>query len=393
MNRSLLASTLHLPIAAAVAIGFTAWLKMKGYSVGSREGSDANYVLWSGWVAAILMYIAAAYALRKYIHRLGWSFETKNRVGIKNLERAEARISDIRRGVARGMFSSAKEVRAVCNRILKEEKVTKAVNVVVTETKEDPKKKYEIELFKNQPLGRVFKWMHAHIFYGLASWLLVYLHGGNSLQSPMGQWLNGLTWAVMATGVLGLFLWLFGPRWMTKAEGEICFEKRFVLNEHYEQQMATVDEELAKKTGAAYKTKLETALRAKICAAKGTKPDPKAPEPIPDDEAGKIAMQVKEFESTLDRLKSNFKSLRTARVRVDGQISEALAPAATLEPDVRTLFEDMAVLVCQRSRFISSLAALNRLKWITNIWRAVHIPASIVLLVVIVVHIISVWWY
>ena len=55
---------------------------------------------------------------------------------------------------------------------------------------------FDVEVENREPLGRVATWLHAHLYYGLAAGVLVWLHGGGSFESPMGATLNITSLAV-----------------------------------------------------------------------------------------------------------------------------------------------------------------------------------------------------
>jgi len=57
------------------------------------------------------------------------------------------------------------------------------------------------------------------------------------------------------------------------------------------------------------------------------------------------------------------------------------------------LVEDAVVLLGQRNGTRASLAELTRIKFYMNVWRAIHIPASLALCGLIVLHAFSIWWY
>ena len=62
--------------------------------------------------------------------------------------------------------------------------------------------------------------MHVHVFYGLAFAILLFMHSGFALRSPLGYWLAfergggtaGLWWGVVG----GLFLVAIGLIWIVR---------------------------------------------------------------------------------------------------------------------------------------------------------------------------------
>src|SRR5207249_2146169 len=78
----------------------------------------------SGWSSIACMLGAMGYVLRKYIHKLGLSFESRMAVDIEQLERAHRRLDQLRVLAQQGgTYDSAGAVRAAAKDILREEGV------------------------------------------------------------------------------------------------------------------------------------------------------------------------------------------------------------------------------------------------------------------------------
>jgi hypothetical protein len=186
--------------------------------------------------------------------------------------------------------------------------------------------------------------MHAHIYYGFAAGILALVHGGARFESTLGIALNGLTILVVATGIIGLAFWAYGPAWLTRLERDLTTEEVFVLARHYERRVEEALTTVGKKDRA-----LADALRAA------------APEQLPE------------------------LGVRLSTVLVSGPTPEV--------EDSGPRASDILSLCGQRLRLQSELRRLSRARFTMNAWRLVHIPASIVLLAVIAVHVVSVWLY
>ncbi len=406
MNLSLFKSV-HGPIALVICVASTAWLIAIGATAGTRAGSNPTYVLWSGWIAAALMLVAMLYCARKYMHKLKYSPELKLKVPISSLEASEAGLNDVRRRAARGDFSSVAEVNKAAQRVVIDEGVSQVI--AVSTRAGNPaagESQYVIEVKPPEKFGRMTKWLHAHIYYGLASGVLVWLHGGFAMTHPMGILLNVLTALVIITGIIGIFLFAYGPSWMTRHEKDLNFEENFVLD-----------------------ASLKDKIRDHLVAVKKTLPDEKE----------MVAALEKGFASgNHDRLTTVFKSWKDAKtaivdlangvVAAVSEAKEEAVPAAAFaslsnspvlksemekaaqeeDPKKRLagvkkvlanytkenqLVEDAVVLLGQRNGTRAGLAQLTRIKFFMNVWRAIHIPASLALCGLIVLHVLSVWWY
>ena len=364
MNASLFKSP-HMIWATLLCGGFVAYLLVIGASVGAREGSDVDYVLWSGWFAFTLMVVAVAYCLRKYMHKRGYSPELKHRVPIDVLERTDRRLNEIRRKIQQGFLKDAKEIAGLANRVLKEEGSARVMRVVVKagdESRGEPP--FELTVVPPERFGRMNVWLHVHCYYGLASGVLVWLHGGASMDSFLGIVMNVLTFIVIVTGVIGWVLFARGPSWFTRAETDLNFEETFVL-----------DQSLTEKIDALFE-KFEPP----------PKPDPS------DEEAPSLDEWEKERRS-IEEVRGELRRVARGRANVDSKLERTVETCVAAKPEFEALIQDAAVLIGQRARMRAGLAELTRIKFWMNVWRAVHVPASILLMGVVILHIWAVLWY
>jgi hypothetical protein len=338
MNRTLLVS-IHgwiaaLLVAVLVALSFAMPAQTVGMSAGSR-----TFLLASGWVTLAAFLAAYGYVLRKYAHKLGYSPEFRMRMPRAAIERAEGRIEEIRYAMALGTLTGADEILEKARRVLREEKCQRVLRVHL----EGQGNATALVTSRTEPLGRMVRWMHAHVYYGFAAGILTLVHGGARFHSAMGIALNGLTMLVVVTGVVGLVLWLYGPAWLTRLEHDLTTEEVFVLSRHYERRVAN-----ALSGIQAQDPTFATALR----------------------DATDDAVPV-----------------------LRAQLSNLMQESGAAETDADMRARDIMALCGQRLRLRAELARLSRARFAMNAWRLIHIPASIVLLAVIIVHVASVWLY
>jgi hypothetical protein len=405
MNLSLFKS-IHGVIALLVCIVSTAWLFAIGAEAGTRQGSDPSYVLWSGWIATGLMLLAMLYCVRKYMHKMKYSPEMKLKVPISSLEAADAGLNEVRRRIARGDFNSMEEANKAAQRVVADEGVGKVIAVRLREgdaTLSEPA--YFIDVKPPEKYGRMTKWLHAHIYYGLASGVLVWLHGGFAMTHPMGILLNVLTIVVLVTGVIGIFLFAYGPSWMTRHEKDLNFEENFVLDAslkdkiriHLDDMKKSHDSESeilkaleagfssgdhARLTGEfkEWQKKKQAVLVSAdaVIAASGTEevPDSSVFNEVAQDATLKAALEKAAGEEDAKKRIAAMKKVR------DGSEKK------------NQVVEDAVVLLGQRAGTRAGLAKLTRIKFVMNVWRAIHIPASLALCGLIVLHVFSIWlWY
>ena len=346
MNTSLFASR-HALLASLLCAGFVAWLLALGASPGSRAGADPGYVLWSGWSALLLMLVVTLYSLRKYLHKLRLDPWARNLVTYaqvqqvaRQMERVEAALGELRLKVQKGLLSDPREVQQLTNKILSDAGVAQRM-VARVERGGDATRPVSIRIETRQPLGAVSRWLHVHLYYGLASGVLVFLHGRFSLASPLGAALSGLTALVIITGLFGIWLFAVGPGWITRLERDLTIEEGFVLERHFR----------AKLDGITNDPRLDPVVKLLI---------------------RDVAAAGRGF-------------TRTAK--------DALLLVQKQDPVAQQALRDALVLMAQRSRVLSGYETLRRLRFWMNAWRLVHIPATVLLLGVVGVHILSVTWY
>lgn len=335
MNASLFRSLWAISF-AALSAAFVAWMWMAEAPAGSR--AHVALQLWSGWATLLVMAGVVLYSLRKFIHKLGWSFEFRWKTPVDALERSLTRMNEVRRKILLQHLGTRAEVQREADEALKAEGAQRVCRAVVSPGRPGGPA-FEIEIRPTEPLGRVARWLHFHAYGGLASGVILYVHGGGSFASPMGAILNGLTLLIIGTGVFGIVLFAIGPRMMTRAERDMNFEEAMVL---------------------------ERSLREKIKEAYGAL--------APD--------QVRKFKSAERTHSTAIQIQQTALMRI-----------VEADPASEKDLEDVMVLIGQRRRILADLRGVLRIRFWINSWRLLHVPATILLLGFILVHVVSVWWY
>jgi len=332
MNITLFKSV-HAFFAAGILIGFWLWNRQSMLPFGREANLSAIYLLWSGWVALILYIIVVLYSLRKYVHKLGWSPEILLKAPVQAIENTKKKLSHLRTQILAGELANKSEIQKRALAVLKEEKVYQVLRLKIRKGVHG-KPRFIIELHPKEPLARLSKWMHAHLFYGLTSAGLVWLHGGGNFESWMGLLLNGLSYLVIITGLIGIVFWTFGPSWLTDLEKDLTIEKASVLRNHFKKK-------------------------------------------------------VEECSTGLSRdVLSKFGSLSWSPRKFTIQIKSFLKEHA----DAQDL-EDLSILMGQQRLVEREWRFLSRARFWLNLWRFIHVPAAIVLMVVVLIHVISIWWY
>ena len=337
MNWSLFRSW-HGILAASVVVACCAWHLLVGERFGSREHVNAAFLLATGWLGVLAYIVLALYAARKAAHRSGLSPEFCMRVPVHALEQAQSALTGLQNRIrARELVGRRSILRAV-RRILSEQGVHRVLRVRITKDQE-VLGGFRLTALPREPLGRLAGWMHAHLYYGAAAGLIVWFHGGMRSGSTMGLLLNVLSYSVVLTGLFGVVMWTLGPTWLSRREREVQTEKAFVLRAHYNRKLRALCDELAKDEGTAILVEAAQAL--------------------------------------------------AGGARLTERQAASLRAGATERGRAR----DLLVLIGQRESVEQHWRHLNRLLRLFNAWRLVHVPCSIVLMALVVVHVFRVWRY
>lgn len=354
MNTSLYRSW-HAAAALVLAAGFLAWARVLDRPLGWAIGVDRPFLLWSGWVVLSLYLVLWAYAARKAAHRTRASFEFGRALPLTQLERAQERLSDLRVDAFAGRITDRRSLLQRARQVLTEEKVDRVLAVAVGPAADGAPP--HLEVAWRRPLGRLAKWMHSHIYYGFAAAVLVTLHGGLRFSSTMGILLNGLSIAVLGTGFVGLFLWTFGPRWLSTAERDLNLERAYALRAYYADKVGALAAELRPLAPAAVDAALHGAEAEGAALLAALSKSGGAADGVATADGGAAASD-------------------------DGKASDAVQRG-----------RDLLVLLGQRRHVEVAWRRLAGRRLALNAWRLVHVPLSIALLLVVGIHVFSVLMY
>jgi len=337
MNRRLFLSW-HSVLAFVVVAGFVAWMIAGGVSPGRGPGYDRGFLLATGWTALGLFSIVVTHVMRKYAHKLGVSPEFRMRAPIEELERAERALNEIRRKVMGGALSARADIHRAAKLALKQHGVQKILRIQLEQGTRAGDPNWRVLALPTFPLGKMFHWMHAHLFYGVAALVLVVLHGGLALRPGMGGYLEVLAIFVAVTGLVGIYFWATGPAKLTERERDLTTEKAFALDRNLER-------------------KVEGA-----------------------------------FEAVDPALHGELKSLQNCKRGFDDQARQVRAKIAGAGKSPEGV-NDLLALLGQQHAVRTELRALRRIRMRMHAWRVVHIPAAILMLVLVAIHIYSVFAY
>lgn len=362
MNLAFLRST-HAIVAIVPVGAFALWHFVATRPFGDRSDENVAFLLTTGWVAVAAYVALALYAARRAAHRLRITPEFGWEAKLPQLERAQSDLSELESSVARREVTSRAVVRQRAQRILREHGVHRVLRVR-TERVAGAFGAVRVAVEPRNALGTMASWLSAHVWYGIAAALLVWFHGGGRSGSTMGLLLNGLSYFVIGSGLLGAAFWALGPTWLTRAERELSLEKASALRGHFDRKCAAAAEALAtapsrrEQAAADVEAKAATAAAA-TAAAEGSKD----------------------------------KQLTKAKKEADKDLKKAKAAVAAIDKEAATLPEELQVLEGQRDRVRRESARLERYRLLLRGWRLFHVPCSIALLALVAVHVLSIWYY
>lgn len=353
----------HAAVAALLVGAFAAWHFGAPLPFGDRDDANVAFLLSTGWCAVAAYVALALYAARRAAHRLRLTPEFGWRADLPRLERAQSELSELQNRIARREIGGTATVRRAAQQILAKNGVQRVLRVAVQPDRE-ALGQLRVAALPREALGRLAAWLSAHVFYGVAAALLVWFHGGLRTGSTMGLLLNGLSYFVIGSGLVGALLWTLGPAMLTRAERELSIEKAFALREHFARKVA-----LAEAAQASLPARRDAANVAIAAAEQRVAAAEAAAQGGGDKQAAKAVKDAQ-------------KELKDARAALQKLDDEAVA-----------LPRELAVLRGQEAGVSREAARLDRYRLLLRGWRLLHVPCSVVLLALVAVHVLSIYYY
>jgi hypothetical protein len=214
--------------------------------------------------------------------------------------------------------------------------------------------------------GRAQTWMRGHLWLGLLSLPIILFHSGFRYGHGLTAWLMTLLIVVVVSGLFGAALQHYMPRVMTR---EVTMETIYEEIGHVRKQLLEEAEELMKQAAAGNK---------KI-AAEGSEPGSPAPAIAVLDEAAPLRnFYEQELKPFLENPGARGSSLGDA-----AQARSAFAQLRTLAPaSLHTAIEDLEG-ICEEERQLTLQSHLHL--WLHG-WLLLHIPLSLVLILLGAIH-------
>lgn len=236
-------------------------------------------------------------------------------------------------------------------------------------------------------LGRATTWMSGHVWLGLLSFPLILFHSGFQLGGPLTLVLMVLFAVVLVSGVFGLAVQQFLPRLMLdEVEAETVYEQ---IDAVVAQLRAEADQLVARLCGPLP----PTAAAGLEGRADGAEPHPGRRRPTPRPEAAAATATVTLSADEAAVLRELY--LREIRPFLDRTAPRHAAPAAP--PRAAALFQHLRTAlpppahdtlgeleaICEERRQLARQKQLHH--WLHG-WQLVHVPLSIALILLALVH-------
>jgi len=222
-------------------------------------------------------------------------------------------------------------------------------------------------------LGRISGWLKGHLWLGALSLPLVLFHGGFAMGGPLTRTLMICFLLVFVTGIFGLLLQQFLPRYMTK---NVVQETVYEQIDHVREQLLAECVAIAKGgAGAATHAKSAGAIQGRVVTSRAAG----APEGERSEERAPLLRFLDE------RIRPYFRS--------DGARREALAEphrratlfrelVRMLPPTLHPCCADLEALCGQREQ----LEMQRRLHLWLHGWLLVHVPLSWTVIALGILH-------
>ena len=255
-----------------------------------------------------------------------------------NLDRMWSGLNEINRKIAARQLVAPADIFAQARQVLAAHHVEGIRRVEIVEQRSPSGDVVRsVVAHHREPFGRLEAWLELHASLGAVACLGVLLHADFVVRSPLGVAMTALSAIVLVSGVAGLVLYRIAPARLAKEDFGIPYEEAGTVLADWSAALAIVERRLPQP------------LRERLARF------------LPAGPAGRM-IEVKEF-------------LRT-------EPAETAAAA-----------RDVLVLAGTRSALLRATHPSRRIDLWLHVWKWVHVPLSIVLLALVVVHLLQVGWF
>jgi hypothetical protein len=246
--------------------------------------------------------------------------------------------------------------------------------------------------------GRAESWLRAHIWLGFITLPLVLLHSGFTLGGWFTTIFTLVFFAVWGSGVFGLVMQQIIPRWLLDAAPEETIHSQIdaVMAQHLqdaERLVARATGDLSVFAGVSWEGEApaepEELVRMGSVRRVGTQRErlryrDDAIEAVPHTEALRDALQhdIRPYLSS--------PANRRLRLGTPGKAAEYFAELRRRVPEAAHSVVNRLEGICDKFR---QLRFQKRLYWWLHAWLTVHLPLSVALMILLVLHIVTALQY
>ena len=298
------------------------------------RGGGHGWFVWSGVLLGLMFLVTYAFSLRKWSVKLRW-IRMLGATGTGDLQLLFQRTRELERRVAREELTDEDEILSAANRILIETGMAGVREAVMehTQVSRGTRTKAELHIKRKERFGRLNVWLEVHVAVGMVACFGALFHADWVIRSTLGMTLAVLSGIVLFTGLIGWWLTQSAPRMLVEQKLGMPIEVVGPMAEHL--------------------------LR---CS-----------------EGLKALMDPQEQERIAPLLEGPYRPDRVAEFLARGDSGKHA--------------RDVLVLAGTGHRLLHSAAPSYRIMFFLRVWKWIHIPAALLLLFFILIHIWAVWYY
>lgn len=301
-----------------------------------------------------LLYSARRRWIGRAMRRIAVDPETRKDLKTRE-RRAIEQLQALQRQVLRNPTTSPRVVQRQAKQILKDNQVTRYIRARVTGGRGQGTR---LEISRREWVGRLETWYYWHLILGCLSVVLILTHAGFRFGNLIATIAFVLLVAVVATGILGYFLYWFIPPALTKVEERVA-----KTPEELREELDEVQRELTRITEG----------------------------------KSQLFREIYQQEVSLPKV-----SLRPSWRWIFGpvEIQRDTARPDRLRLIVKEIpgheqedFREMVRLIFQKEKLEVSLYPQLRYDYLLKAWLALHIPLTAGLMVFSLIHIVAILYY
>lgn len=328
-------------LAATGVLCLAAWYMM-ALPTRAEPGGQRSWFLWSGNVLLALFVLTLTFSARKWSIKLP-RFRDWGRQSSDRADACWAEIQNLNRAIQKGAYGDDAEILAAADDLLKRFGIARVERAVVDEKQLSGGRTLRyVRTERREPFGRLEAWCEMHMGVGTVACLGVLFHADFVIRHPIGWMLVVLSMIVLVTGVIGAVLYRTVPAKLARADAGIPFEEAGVAQRDYHGCVEGLF--------AILEPEVQQVVHAGIMRA-----------------------------ASADELRA--------------RSSEILGQVNTKHPGAAEKVRELLVMAGSRDYLRWTFAQARRLDFQLKLWRWIHVPISVFLMLVVVVHVLAVLYY